>query len=390
MRRLALLALSLAAVGGLARAETSLDWTPEEVRAIASHGPWPPAPVFDPSNRVSGSAAAATLGRHLFEEPRLSSSRQVTCGNCHQAGRDWRDGRARGFGIVELDRRTPSLWNVGYQHWFGWDGAADSLWMQSLRPLLDAREMASSAPAVAKLLREDKALACGYERAFSEPPGADDERLLVDGAKALAAFQQTLVTPRTPFDDFRDALVAGDRTAAQRFPAAAQRGLKLFLGRGNCATCHFGPLFTNGEFGDTGIPFFVRPGEVDSGRHGGIARLTDSPFNRLGRHSDDVSGITGTRTRHVEAQHRNFGEFRVPALRQVGRTGPYMHDGSLAKLDDVVKHYSTVSPDRLHSDGVPLVRPLGLTAEESADLVAFLRMLDAETPKLPPPPPLCP
>jgi cytochrome c peroxidase len=292
--------------------------------------------------------------------------------------------------MVELDRRTPSLWNVGYQHWFGWDGAADSLWMQSLRPLLDAREMASSAPAIAKLLREDKALACRYERAFGEPPGADDERLLVDGAKALAAFQQTLVTPRTTFDDFRDALVAGGRIAAQRYPAAAQRGLKIFLGRGNCATCHFGPLFTNGEFGDTGIPFFVRPGEVDSGRHGGIARLKDSPFNRLGHHSDDVSGITSIRTRHVEAQHRNFGEFRVPGLRQVGRTGPYMHDGSLATLEDVVKHYSTVSPDRLHSDGVPLVRPLGLTADESADLVAFLRTLDAETPKLPPPPPLCP
>lgn len=386
---LALLALALVAAGGLARAETSLDWSPEEVRAVGSHGPWPPAPVRDPSNRVSGNPAAVALGQHLFEEPRLSSSRQVTCGECHQPGRDWRDGRARGFGTVELDRRTPSLWNVGYQHWFGWDGAADSLWMQSVRPLLDAREMASSAPAVAKLLREDKALACGYERAFGERPGADDEKLLVDAAKALAAFQQTLVTPRTPFDDFRDALVAGDKATAQRYPAEAQRGLKLFL-RSNCETCHFGPLFTNGEFGDTGVPFFVRPGEVDSGRHGGLQRLKASRFNRLGRYSDDPSGAVATRTRHVEAQHRNFGEFRVPGLRQVGRTGPYMHDGSLATLEEVVKHYSTVRPDRLHSDGVPLVRPLGLTMQESADLVAFLRTLDTKTPKLPPAPPLCP
>ena len=389
MRGAALLFAMLLA-GGLAHAETTLDWTPEEVSAVSAHGPWPPSAVSDPSNRASGDAAAIALGRHLFDEPRLSGSRQMSCGGCHQSGREWRDGRARAVGLVELDRRTPSLWNVGYQHWFGWDGAADSLWMQSLRPILDPKEMASSARAVATLLREDKGLACGYERAFGEKPGDDDEKLLVDAAKALAAFQQTLVTPRTSFDAFRDALVAGDRAGMRRYPASAQRGLKLFIGRGSCATCHFGPLFSNGEFGDTGVAFFVRPGEVDSGRHGGIARLKASPFNRLGRHSDDASGAAATRTRHVEVQHRNFGEFRVPGLRQVGRTGPYMHDGGLATLEDVVKHYSTVSPDRLHSDGTPLVRPLGLGGPESADLVAFLRTLDTETPKLVPAPPLCP
>jgi cytochrome c peroxidase len=387
MRRLARLALLLALAIAPARAEATIEWTPEEVSAVAAHGPWPPASPRDPSNRVSGSPEAIALGRALFDEPRLSEFGQA-CGDCHQAGRDWRDGRARAVGMVELDRRTPSLWNVGYQHWFGWDGAADSLWMQTIRPLIDPKEMGSNPAAVAKLLRDDKALACGYERAFGEKPGADDERLLVDAAKAMAAFQETLVTPRTPFDDFRDALVAGDRTAAERYPLSAQRGLKVFL-RGSCAACHFGPLFTNGEFGDTGVPFFVRPGEVDSGRHGGIVRLSASPFNRLGRYSDD-RGASAMRTRHVEAQHRNFGEFRVPGLRQVGRTGPYMHDGSLATLDDVVKHYSTISPDRLHSDGVPLVRPLGLTSQESADLVAFLRSLDADAPRLPAPVPLCP
>ena len=389
MRRLALLVLSLVLAGSPARAEALPKWTPDEVRRVDTHGPWPPAPPRDPGNRASGKPAAVALGRHLFDEPRLSASRQVTCGDCHQAGRDWRDGRARAFGVVELDRRTPSLWNVGYQHWFGWDGAADSLWMQSLRPILDPKEMGNSAAAIARLMRQDEVLACGYERTFGAKPGADDDKLLVDTAKALAAFQETLVTPRTAFDDFRDALVMGDRAGMQRYPMAAQRGLKLFVGRGNCGACHFGPLFSNGEFGDTGVPFFVRPGEVDSGRHGGIARLKASPFNRLGRHSDDASDGSATRTRHVEAQHRNFGEFRVPGLRQVGRTGPYMHDGSLATLEEVVKHYSTVSPDRLHGDGVPLVRALALTTDESADLVAFLRTLDVDAPKRPQPAPLC-
>jgi cytochrome c peroxidase len=388
MRLLLLFALLvlLAALGRAAHAEATVDWNRREVAAIAAHGPWPPAPAVDPSNRATGRPAAIALGQRLFDEPRLSNS-GMACSECHKPGLDWRDGRKRGFGRVELDRRTPTLWNVGFQHWFGWDGAADSLWMQSLRPILDPKEMAGSAAAVARLLREDKELACGYERAFGETPGSDDEKLLADAGKALAAFQQTLVTPRTAFDDFRDALVAGDRDGMRRYPAAAQRGLKLFL-RGNCSACHFGPLFSNGEFGDTGTPFFVRPGEVDSGRHGGIARLKASPFNRLGRFSDDPSGASAMRTRHVELQHRNFGEFRVPPLRQAG-SGPFMHDGSLATLDDVVKHYSTVSPDRLHSDGTPLVRALGLTAEESADLVAFLRTLDVAAPAAAAPPPNC-
>jgi cytochrome c peroxidase len=390
VKGLALLVAALVAVADPAAAQLPLDWTADEVRAVAQHGPWPPPPARDPSNRVSGHPAAIALGQHLFNEPRLSASRQVTCGDCHQAGREWRDGRARGFGMVELDRRTPSLWNVGYQHWFGWDGAADSLWMQSIRPILDAREMGGSARGVAGMLRDDAALACGYRRAFGEAPGADDEKLLVDAAKALAAFQQTLVTPRTPFDDFRDALIAGDHAAAARYPLAAQRGLKLFVGRGNCNACHFGPLFTNREFGDIGVPFFRRSGEVDAGRYGGIARLRDSPFNLLGAYNDDASGASTTRTRHVALQHRNFGEFKVPSLRQVGRTAPYMHNGGIATLEEVVKHYSEVSPDRLHSDGTPLVRALGLNGQESADLVAFLRSLEADTPKLPPPPVLCP
>lgn len=391
MRRgLASLALVLAAIGPPASAQALLDWTADEIGAVARHGPWPPPAPRDPSNRLSGSEAGIVLGEYLFNEARLSGDGRMSCATCHQEGRDWSDGQPRGQGRVALDRRTPSLWNVGYAHWFGWDGAGDSLWAQSLRPILDAREMGGSTAQVARLLRDDATLACGYERAFGEKPGADDERLLVDAAKALAAFQATLVSPRTPFDAFRDALVAGDRATAAQYPLPEQRGLRLFIGTGNCDTCHFGPLFTNGEFGDIGVGFFVRPGVVDSGRHGGLAKLAESPFNLLGRHSDDTSGESARRTRHVQRIHANFGEFRVPSLRQTGRGAAYMHDGSLPSLEEVVRHYSEVSPDRLHSDGTPLVRPLGLSLQERTDLVAFLRSLDADPPRRRPPPPLCP
>jgi cytochrome c peroxidase len=380
----------LAALMSPAAAQELVDWSIDEVRAIERHGPWPPPLVRDPSNRVSGMPAAIALGEHLFNDPRLSANGRMSCATCHQAGRNWSDGRAKGFGTVDLDRRTPSLWNVGYAHWFGWDGAGDSLWAQTIRPILDRREMAGSAAQVGRLLRDDKDLACGYERAFGSKAGVDDEHLLVDAVKALAAFQATLVSPRTRFDAFRDALVAGDRAATARYPLSEQRGLKLFIGTGNCDTCHFGPRFTNGEFGDVGIAFFVRPGEVDSGRLGGLAKLANSPFNLLGRYNDDASGASAARTRHVQRLHANFGEFRVPSLRQVGRAAAYMHDGSLATLEEVVRHYSEVSLDRLHSDGTPLVRPLGLTPQQRTDLVAFLRSLDADPPPRLAPPSLCP
>ena len=389
--RAGLLAVALlAAFAAPAAAQALLDWSEAEVRVIGQHGPWPPPPARDPSNRLSGAPSGIVLGEYLFNDARLSGDGLMSCADCHQEGRDWSDGRARGQGRVELDRRTPSLWNVGYSHWFGWTGAGDSLWAQSIRPILDPREMGGSRERVARLLREDKELACGYERAFATKPDGDDERLLVDVAKALAAFQATLVSPRTRFDDFRDALVTGDREAAARYGLPEQRGLRLFIGEGNCNACHFGPRFTNGEFGDIGIAFFVRPGEVDSGRLGGIATLAASPFNLLGRYNDDPSGTSARRTQHVRRLHSNFGEFRVPGLRQVGRSAAYMHNGGFATLEDVVRHYSEVSPDRLHSDGTPLVRPLGLSAQQSTDLVAFLRSLDADSPPRPIPPPLCP
>ncbi len=380
----------LAALAAPAAGQSTLDWSEAEVRLVGQHGPWPPPPSRDPSNRISATPAGVALGEHLFNDARLSGDGSMSCASCHSEGRNWSDGRALGRGRVELDRRTPSLWNVGYSHWFGWSGATDSLWAHSIRPILDEREMGSSRERVARLLREDKELACGYERAFGRKPDGDDERLLVDTAKALAAFQATLVSPRTRFDDFRDALVGGDREAAARYGLPEQRGLKLFIGEANCNACHFGPRFTNGEFGDIGIAFFVRPGEVDNGRLGGLAELAASPFNLLGRYNDDASRASARRTQHVRRLHSNFGEFRVPGLRQVGRSAAFMHNGSLATLEDVVRHYSEVSPDRLHSDGTPLVRPLGLSAGQSGDLVAFLRSLDADPPPRPAAAPLCP
>jgi cytochrome c peroxidase len=365
--------LILAAASAAAQVPPAL--TEAEVRAIVAHGPWPAPQARDPSNRVSGNAAAIELGERLFFDRRLSVNGQISCSRCHLPERNWSDGLPRAVGLEEVDRNTPSVSNVRTQRWFGWDGAHDSLWAQSIRPILDAREMGAGAEHVAKLLRGDGDLSCRYRKAFGSAPAADDEAVLVDVAKALAAFQETLVSGRTAFDEFRDALSRGDRSAVARYPESAQRGLRIFIGKGSCSVCHVGPAFTNGEFHDTGIPFFIRPGQVDSGRHGGIKRLLADRMNLLGPYNDDAKRASATGTRHVVLEHRNFGEFKVPSLRNLALTAPYMHNGSLATLRDVVKHYSGISPDRLHSDGEAILKPLRLTEEETQDLVAFLESL---------------
>ena len=132
---------------------SQFSFSKEETAKILQHGPWPPPAPPDPSNRVSGKPEAIAFGEKLFFEPRLSGTGSVLCATCHAPFRAFQDGRARGFGLAEVDRNTPSLINARFYRWYGWDGAHDSLWSQSLRPLLDAREMNASAEHVAHVLR---------------------------------------------------------------------------------------------------------------------------------------------------------------------------------------------------------------------------------------------
>jgi cytochrome c peroxidase len=354
-------------------------FTPEERAAILLHGPWPPPMPPDPSNRVSGKPEAIALGRGLFFDPGLSKDGQHSCASCHDPAKAFADGRPRSLGIggIVVDRNAIALANLRLNRWFGWDGASDSTWMQSIRPILDAKELALTPEELQARVAADAALAAAYPRVFGTSVERDAPALvLVNVAKALAAFQETIVTGRTAFDDFRDAMERGDAGAMARYPSAAQRGLKIFIGNGRCSACHFGPGFTSGEFESIGVPHFAAKGRVDTGRFGGIKALLASPFNLLGRYSDDPAKAPGLATRHVEPLHRNWGEFRVPSLRNVARTAPYMHNGSLATLADVVRHYSEVDEDRLHGlPGQSLIRPLRLTPREQADLVAFLETL---------------
>ena len=358
-----LAALALVAGLGLALTTDVPPLRPDELASIGSLGPWPPPAVRDASNRVSGRPEAAALGEALFHSTRLSTVGGLRCASCHEPWRHLTDGRARALGAEPGARNTPSLLNVRLQHWFGWDGGNDSLWSQSIRPMLDGREMRSDAAHVAQALRDDETLKRLYALAFGHAPPADDETALVDGGKALAAYQETLTSGRTPFDAFREALARGNADAVGRYPVAAQRGLRLFIGSGRCVDCHAGPNFSDGEFHRSTIASKLHDGTPDGGRALGVEKLLASPYARSGRFDDEIRAAPRPASQPGEA-----GAFRTPGLREVSGTPPYMHDGSIANLCEALQPHAA-----LEGRPVPL-----LTLAERRDLVAFLRTLSVE------------
>ena len=346
-----------------------------DIERVKRHGPWPAAVPRDPSNAVSGHPAAIALGQRLFFDARLSENGTIACATCHVPARGWSDGRPRAAGLTTTDRNTPTVLDVALQRWFSWDGRADSLWSQSLKPIIDPREMGASGAHVARVLNGDAVLTCLHAKAFGGSQASDPERALVHAGKALAAFLETVRSGRTAFDDFRDALTRGDLEAAARYPAAARRGAKLFVGPGRCHLCHVGAAFTNGEFHDVGVPYALDGGRVDAGRSGGIKQLRADRFNLLGPWSDDRTGAAAVKTRTVHGTPASFGQFKTPSLRNLRHTAPYMHDGRYATLGEVVRHYSDLDMERIHVHGEQLLRPLKLTPGEREDLVAFLESL---------------
>src|SRR5262249_25636383 len=302
---LAVSRIALAAVGAVFMARSALVGSAEEsvtskprfsdgeIKIILSHGPWPAPVTHDPTNRLSGKPDAIEFGTLLFFDRRLSGRGTKACGSCHVPERNWTDNLRRGVGTAELERNTPTLMNVRGQRWYGWDGAADSLWFQSLRPIVDARELAATPRHVANLLRNDEQLSCRYRKVLGAPPSpTDDEAVFVNVGKVLAAFQETLVSGRTPFDEFREALARGESPSSLSYSTPAQRGLQIFIGKGGCTSCHSGPNFTGGEFFKTSFSRFEPPSRPDPGREEGTRQLRERRLHLLGPDHDDRTGCS--------------------------------------------------------------------------------------------------
>lgn len=286
---------------------------------------------FPPGNQYTKDREV--LGRTLFFDPRLSGSNFISCATCHNPGFSWGDGLPKGIGhgMQQLGRRTPTILNLAWVEPLFWDGRAADLEDQALGPIQSPNEMNQSLEdAVAKI----KAIE-GYQRLFAMAyPG---ERITAQTlAKAIATFERTVVSGTAPFDEW----IAGRENAISE---SAKRGFGLFNAKARCSACHRGWSLTDGAFHDVGLP------STDVGR----GKLLP----------------TVERMQHA---------FKTPTLRNVSVRGPYMHDGSQATLEQVVKFYDDefVRRPSLSKD----ITPLGLTAAERADLVEFLRTLTSVDP----------
>jgi len=324
----------LVAALGLA-AHVSLGQPPDPLAALKARFERPrfvPQPVGS-----SASPERIALGRRLFEDKALSSTGTIACASCHDPRLAFSDGESTGKGITgkRLARHTPSLWNTAFSPLLFWDGRASSLEDQVRFPVEHADEMGSTLDAAAQRLAKDESYRTAFAAAFPASPDVASRTI----AAALAAYERTLVSPPTRFD----AWVAGEAGALTE---SEVRGFRLFTGKGRCIACHVGFDFTDHNFYDIGLP------GTDRGRG-----------NEIGLPAADHA-------------------FKTPTLRELAWTAPYMHNGSLATLDEVVLHYEKGGVARpTRSKDLPV--KLRLTDSERADLLAFLQALSSETPPQP-------
>ncbi|NGO50208.1 cytochrome-c peroxidase [Allomesorhizobium camelthorni] len=375
------------------------DFTEAEKAMIASLSlsALPPLPA-DPTNRYADLPAAAAFGATLFFEQRLSRDGNVSCATCHIIDRQFQDDRPLAIGVATTNRRTMPLAGVARSPWFFWDGRKDSLWSQALGPLEDAREHAGNRTAYAHFI--EKEFADRYERIFGPLPDlsglpenagplgteaekaawkgmrgeqrASIDRVFANLGKAIAAFERSIVHEPTRFDRFADAVAAGrDPEGEAAFSDEEIQGLKLFIGKANCVTCHNGPRFTDDHFHNTGVPA-VKELPEDSGRETAVAQVAADPFNCLGAFRDGGEEACGELRFMVKSGDALKRAYKTPSLRGAATRPPYMHSGQIATLDDVMDHYNTVPAS---TRGTTELHPLGLSERERAALIAFLKTL---------------
>jgi cytochrome c peroxidase len=278
-----------------------------------------PAPEENPIT-----PAKLALGRRLFSDRRLSREGSLSCAVCHDPRRAFTNGRS-----VDT-RQVPAIVNRAYGTFFFWDGRAASLEEQALQPMLNPREMATTQEAAVAVIRNDR----GYWRSFQVVFGR--EANFEDIGRAIACFVRTIRSGDSRYDRYE----SGRRGMLSE---EERRGLALFRGKARCIQCHSGPNLTDEGFHNTGVAF--RGGHLlDEGRFA----VTQDP--------------------------QDHGRFKTPTLREIARTAPYMHDGSLATLEDVIDYYDRGGNRNLNLDSA--IQPLHLSREDKRAIVSFLRALN--------------
>lgn len=374
-------------------------WSPDELKRIQSLSLASlPALPPDPSNRVSENPEAASLGKALFFDTRLSGNANVSCASCHQPHRQFQDNLPVADGMAKGTRRTMPIAGSARFPFLFWDGRKDSQWSQALGPLENPVEHGADRTMIVQLV--DTAYRSQYKGIFGTMPRLDGlpphampsgppetvaawnqmtpaQQYSVNLAyanigKAIAAFERTITPEPTRFDAYASALATGDQDLADSLFSKNERaGLKLFIGQGNCLSCHNGPLFTDSSFHNLGLPG-ASPLH-DRGRSGSVAELKADPFNCLGAFSD-ARPQACSELSFMETESADLvGAFRSPSLRAVAQRAPFMHAGQFSTLDAVLAHYNRAPAAEF---GKSELKPLGLSDQQLRDLKSFLQTLD--------------
>jgi cytochrome c peroxidase len=280
------------------------------------------------------SVTKAALGQKLFFDPRLSGSNWISCSTCHNPGFSWGDGMAHaiGNGMKTLGRRTPTILNLAWAELLMWDGRKHGLEEQALGPMTAPAEMNADLALLVDKLNTIPGYRADFATVFGDK-GISGKTI----GQAIATYERTIVSGEAPFDRW----IAGDEKAISE---PAKQGFTLFTGKANCVACHSGWDFSDHGFHDIGLP------DKDVGR---------------------AEWLKLTSMEHA---------FKTPTLRDTDRRAPYMHDGSMATLADVIEHYNRGGAQRPSlSDEM---HPLHLTAAEKQLLLAFLETLTAPNPPI--------
>ena len=367
-------------------------WSGEEIKLLRSLSlsSLPPLPK-DPSNAYVDNPRAIELGKKLFFDKKFSANGKVSCATCHIPEVAFTDKLPLAKGMGTTTRRTMPLIGSAYNAWFFWDGRKDSLWSQAIGPIESSVEHGFTRSMCAHLIADRYKRE--YEEVFGKLPKIDHKtcppkaspgtgnpaalkawnamkpedresvnRIYANIGKAIAAFVRQVLPQPAPFDRYVDAVVKNDLEAADKLMSrGAVDGLRLFIGKAKCTSCHMGPLFTNSSFHN------IELSTKDKGRAEGIGKVLGDEFNCLGKYSDakpeeclELRFIDTDRSKYV-------GAFKTPTLRNVADRPPYMHAGQLKTLSEVLSFYRRSSSHELEHDG--------LTNAELVQIEAFLKTL---------------
>lgn len=357
----------------------------------------------DKSNKVSDNKEAAILGHKLFFDKNLSSNKQISCASCHQPDMFFTDGLKTAKGITLTKRNTPTIISANHSNWFFHDGRADSLWSQALGPIENVKEQGGDRSMLAHYVFNSPSLRQLYEVTFGELPNISDTKnyplnaapvgspaivkawrtmsasnqkkittIFTNIGKAIAAYESNIQFGNSRFDQYVES-VLNNNAKDDVLTAKEISGLRLFISKANCILCHSGPLLTDNEFHNVAtVDINNKP--YDLGRYEGAKSVMSSPFNCKGRYNDEKKPECKELKYISLDQHVTLAAFKTPGLRSVSKTAPYMHDGQYKDLESVLKHYA--KPDKLIIGQKDLLS-VELSAQDQADLIAFLKTLDS-------------